>query len=45
VDKLSGPDELVEAATDAVKQWKYEPFVLNGTPLEVETTVELKFPN
>ena len=45
VYKLSGPDELVEAATEAVKQWKYEPYVWNGTPLEVETTVELKFSN
>jgi hypothetical protein len=31
------------AAIDAVKQWKYKPYLLNQTPVEVETTVLLKF--
>jgi hypothetical protein len=44
VEKVSGPDSLVPPVVEAVKQWKYEPFVLNGNPTEVETTLELKFP-
>jgi Gram-negative bacterial TonB protein C-terminal len=43
--KLSGPDELIPAAIDAVKKWKYKPYLLNGEPIEVQTTVWLKFPN
>jgi periplasmic protein TonB len=45
VDRVSGPDALVPPAIEAVKSWKYEPFLLNGYVVEVETTVELKFPN
>jgi len=44
-DKTSGPDALVAAAIEAVKQWKYQPTLLNGEPVEVETTVDLKFPD
>ena len=29
-EKISGPDVLFRAASDAVKQWKYQPFMLNG---------------
>jgi TonB family protein len=43
-EKVSGPDALVPAASAAVKQWKYQPYVLNGTSAEVETTVDLRFP-
>jgi TonB family protein len=32
-----------EAAIDAVKQWRYRPYLLNGEPVEVETTVEVNF--
>jgi Gram-negative bacterial TonB protein C-terminal len=42
--KLSGPDDLISPAIDAVKQWKYKPYLLNGESTEVETTVWLKFP-
>ena len=31
------------AAIDAVKQWIYKPYLLNQTPVEVETTVLLEF--
>jgi protein TonB len=34
---------LVPAAIDAVKQWKYRPYVLNGEPLPVETIVIVNF--
>jgi len=44
-EKVSGPDALVAPVSEAVKEWKYQPFVLNGGPVEVVTTVELKFPN
>jgi TonB family protein len=43
-EKVSGPDALDAPVVEAVKQWKYTPFVLNGNPVEVETTVEFKFP-
>jgi outer membrane biosynthesis protein TonB len=45
VERVSGPDALVPPVIEAVKSWKYRPFLLNGDPIEVETTVELKFPN
>jgi protein TonB len=28
---------------DAVKQWKYKPYILNGEPVEVETTIKVQF--
>jgi len=34
---------LSEAAVDAVKQWEYKPYLLNGEPVEVETTVNVIF--
>jgi len=40
---LSGNPLLVNAAIDAVKQWRYKPFLLNGEPVEVETLVEVNF--
>jgi len=40
---LSGPAMLRQAAMDAVKQWIYKPYVLNGKPVEVLTTVNLIF--
>lgn len=38
-----GHPMLVAAAMDAVKQWRYRPYMLNGQPVEVETTVFVKF--
>jgi protein TonB len=31
------------AALDAVKQWRYKPYLLNGTPIEVSTTATVNF--
>ena len=40
---VSGHPMLVPAAMDAVKQWKYKPYFLNGEPVEVETTINVNF--
>lgn len=40
---ISGPDELRDAALDAVGQWAYRPYLLNGEPAEVDTTVIVNF--
>lgn len=40
---LSGHPLLIQAALDAVRQWQYKPFLLNGEPVEVETTVTVIF--
>lgn len=40
---VSGPPALQGAALDAVKQWEYRPYVLNGQPIEVNTTVNVLF--
>lgn len=40
---VSGHPLLVRAAIDAVRQWRYRPYVLNGDPLEVETEVTVNF--
>jgi len=34
---------LNQAALDAVKQWRYRPYILNGEPVEVDTTVTVTF--
>ncbi|MBI4892535.1 MAG: energy transducer TonB [Acidobacteria bacterium] len=39
----SGPALLVQAAMDAVKQWRYRPTLLNGDPCEVDTVIEVNF--
>ncbi len=40
---VSGHPLLVPSAMEAVKQWRYRPYVLNGDPLEVETIVIVNF--
>ncbi len=41
---LSSPDPaLAEAATRAVREWRYQPTLLNGQPVEVVTTVTVNF--
>jgi periplasmic protein TonB len=40
---LSGHPLLVGAAIDAVKQWRYRPYILNGEPIEVETEITVNF--
>ena len=39
----SGHPMLVRAALDAVRQWRYRPFMLNHEPVEVDTTVTVTF--
>jgi len=40
---MNGHPLLVQAAQDAVKQWRYKPTLLNGQPVEVVTQVEVPF--
>ena len=40
---VSGDGQLTRAASDAVKQWKYQPYLLNGEPVEIQTQVTVKF--
>lgn len=40
---VSGPAMLQQATLDAVKTWRYRPYLLNNLPVEVETTVNVVF--
>ena len=40
---ISGHPMLTSAAIDAVKQWRYKPYILNGEPVEVETQITVNF--
>jgi periplasmic protein TonB len=40
---VSGHPMLVQEAINAVKQWRYKPYLLNGSPVEVETTITVIF--
>jgi TonB family protein len=40
---ISGHPMLAPAAMDAVKQWKYRPYILNGNPVEVDTQITVNF--
>jgi protein TonB len=40
---ISGHPMLAPAAIEAVKQWKYKPYLLNGEPVEVDTQVQVNF--
>jgi periplasmic protein TonB len=40
---INGPPMLQQAAIDAVRSWRYKPYLLNGEPVEVETTVNVIF--
>lgn len=40
---ISGHPLLVQAALDAVRQWRYEPTLVNGQAVEVDTTIEVFF--
>jgi protein TonB len=44
---VRGEAVLAQSAVEAVKQWRYQPFVLNGKPVKTETriTVEFKLPS
>jgi TonB family protein len=43
VKQKSGHPILIQAAIDAVNKWDYQPFLLNGQPTDVETSVTVKF--
>ena len=43
LEVVSGHPLLVQAALDAVKQWRYKPTLLNGDPVEVDTTITVTF--
>ncbi len=43
VRPASGPPELAGAAMDAVKNWRFSPFTLDGDAVEVETTIGVEF--
>ena len=40
---LQGNPILVAAAVDAVRKWRYRPFILKGEPVEVLTTIKIQF--
>ena len=40
---ISGDPMLTQAALDAVKQWKYRPYLLGGKPVEVVTQITVNF--
>jgi TonB family protein len=43
IHSLGGPALLIMSAMDAVKQWVYRPTLLNGQPVQVETTIDVNF--
>jgi TonB family protein len=43
LEVVSGPRELQKAALDAVRQWVYRPYLLNGEPVVVKTTINIVF--
>jgi protein TonB len=43
VQVLGGDPLLAKAAVDAVKQWQYRPYLLNGLPVEIETQISIIF--
>jgi Gram-negative bacterial TonB protein C-terminal len=44
-EPVSGPPELTQESVDAVRQWLFKPTLLNGDPVEVDTTVTIIFSN
>ncbi len=43
LELVSGHELLAPAAIEAVKQWKYKPYLLNGQPVNVETQILVNF--
>jgi TonB family protein len=43
VKAVAGPKELIEASIGAIEQWRYRPYLLEGEPVEVETTIKIEF--
>jgi protein TonB len=40
---ISGPEQLQASAIEAVRQWVYKPYLLNGEPQEVDTTITVNY--
>ncbi len=40
---VSGPESLRQSSMDAVSQWTYKPYLLNGEPVAVQTTVHVTY--
>jgi TonB family protein len=40
---ISGPDAFLKSALDAVHQWTYKPYLLNGEPTAVDTTITINY--
>jgi TonB family protein len=43
LEVLDGPTELVVSAVNAVRRWKYRPYLLKGEPVEVNTTITVNY--
>ena len=43
IKQLSGDAILGRAAIEAVRQWKYKPYYLNGEPIEIQTQISVNF--
>jgi len=43
VRALSGPEELVPSAIEAVEQWRYQPYRKNKEPVEVDSEIHVDF--
>ena len=40
---ISGPEVLRDASLEAVRKWRYKPYLLNGKPTSVQTTITVNF--
>jgi protein TonB len=40
---LSGDRVLSQAALEAVRQWRYKPYFLDGAPVEIQTQITVNF--
>ncbi|MGA7632267.1 MAG: energy transducer TonB, partial [Terriglobales bacterium] len=43
LEAISGPNELVMSAVNAVRKWKYRPYLLNGDPVTVQTQIVVNY--
>ena len=43
INSVTGPEILQQSALDAIRQWIYKPYVLNGQPVEVQSTITINY--
>ena len=43
INSVTGPELLQESALEAVRQWTYKPYLLNGEPVEVQSTITVNY--